>query len=123
MNVFVSLPMHGRSEEEVTQEMRRIFGEFREWNDNAKVFLNKDDHYTLIDNYHKDLPEDAPRLVYLGDSIQKMVLADVIIFAPGWREAKGCRIERLLAQEYDIPYAFFHPSTFRPDDREDMLYV
>lgn len=29
--------------------------------------------------------------------------ADVAVFAPGWQNARGCRIEHQCAEDYDIP--------------------
>jgi len=31
-----------------------------------------------------------------------MADADAVIFAPGWRDARGCRVEHVVASEYDL---------------------
>lgn len=45
---------------------------------------------------------DKPPLETLGRSLEKMAEADAVIFAPGWRNARGCRVEHLAASEYDL---------------------
>ena len=58
----------------------------------------------IIDNYsHPDAPENAGRLWHLGRSIQMMADADLVVFCYGHDDAKGCRVERLVCTEYDIP--------------------
>ena len=37
------------------------------------------------------------------DAERRMADADAVIFAPGWRDARGCRVERLAAAEYGVP--------------------
>lgn len=33
---------------------------------------------------------------------RKALIADAVIFAPGWRDARGCRVEHVVASEYDL---------------------
>ena len=100
MNIFVSQPMNGRLEEDVMLE-RDLY---------VKAFFNKQGLTirtlsTVIDNYHKlNAPANASRLWYLADSLRQMSEADVVIFVPGWRKAKGCKVEMLCCKLYDIPY-------------------
>lgn len=114
MNIFISQPFHERDAEEVMAERERIFSDFRKWNEEAKVFPSNGE-YALIDNYHKQhIPPQAGRLWCLGDSIQLMDKADLVIFAPGWNEAKGCRIEKEVTNAYHIPCTLYVPQTFTP---------
>ena len=43
---------------------------------------------------------DKPAIFYLAKSIEAMVEADVVIFAPDWEQARGCRIEFEIAKAY-----------------------
>lgn len=94
MEVFLSHPMHGLTDEEVMEirsaayrYLKRVYG----------------DDIRLIDNYrHSDAPENAGRLWHLGCSIQQMEKADAIYFCPGWETARGCRIEERIAREYGL---------------------
>jgi hypothetical protein len=38
----------------------------------------------------------------LGKSIELMAHADVAVFCPGWKEARGCRIEHECAVQYGL---------------------
>jgi len=51
------------------------------------------------------LPECSFGPVYcLGESIKLMEDADIAVFAPGWENARGCRIEHKICEEYNIYY-------------------
>lgn len=40
---------------------------------------------------------------YLGESLKLLGTADVTVFAPGWQDYRGCRIEHDAAVAYGIP--------------------
>ena len=69
MKVFISLPMHGRTDEEIKEEMKRGVEYLKNFYKNEEV--------ELIDTFI-DLG-DAPRLAYLGRSIQLMADADLVL--------------------------------------------
>ena len=50
------------------------------------------------------LPSAYDPLWYLGQAITKLAVVDEVIFYPGWHGARGCRIERKVCHEYDIPF-------------------
>ncbi len=97
MKVFISLPMHGRTDEEIKKEMERGLERLKDNYKNEEV--------ELIDTFI-DLG-DAPRLVYLGRSIQLMADADLVLFMPGWNEADGCLVEYSTAIRYGIKTCYF----------------
>ena len=37
-----------------------------------------------------------------GRSVEQMAEADAVIFAPSWKDARGCRCERIIAAEYGL---------------------
>ena len=39
-------------------------------------------------------------MYYLAKSIEAMSEADIVIFANGWEETRGCRIEFEIAKQY-----------------------
>lgn len=93
MNLFISQPMNGKSYEEI-QEIRDVaIAEVKE------IF---DEDINVIDSFIKDAPKDANALWYLGNSILLMSKADVVYFAKGWRNARGCVIENHIANAYDL---------------------
>jgi hypothetical protein len=93
--LFVSVPMKGRTEEEIKasiQKMKKI----------AEIYEGEE--LELIDSYIEDNPpKDSKEAVwYLGESLKKLAQADVFIGindAWGWNE---CYIENDVASRYGI---------------------
>lgn len=56
----------------------------------------------VIDSFYTDFSENANPLEYLARSIADLAKADLVYFADGWENARGCKIERLCAQEYGL---------------------
>lgn len=54
----------------------------------------------IIDSVIQDAPSDAKPIWYLAKSIEFLSKADVVFFAKGWNEARGCKIENRIANEY-----------------------
>ena len=96
MKVFISQPMNGRTEDEVLAERKDICDKFH---------ISDDE---LIDSYEKDysLFKDCNNINvgYLGDSIRLLGYADLVIFAPYWNRANGCKIEHSVCEAYGINY-------------------
>lgn len=69
--------------------------------ENVKKMLTENG--VLIDSFTEGATAKAASLWYLGESIKLLGSADVVVFAPGWENARGCRIERRCAEEYGIP--------------------
>lgn len=85
MKVMISQPMNGLTDEEIkTVREEVIKGINPEWE-----VLN-----TLF-----DVKFDNP-IYYLAKSIEKLAEADIVIFVPGWENARGCKIEYEIAKAY-----------------------
>lgn len=91
--LFISQPMNGKTDEEILAEREKAIGY-------AKKMV-KDD-VEVIDSFFESAPHDANPLWFLGKSIELMSKADVVYFAPGWENARGCKIEHTCAVEYGI---------------------
>lgn len=94
-NLFVSVPMKGRTEEEIKasiQKMKKI----------AEIYEGEE--LELIDSYIEDNPpKDSKEAVwYLGESLKKLAQADVFIGIDEAYDWNGCYIERDTAQRYGI---------------------
>ena len=105
LNIFISQPMHGRSEEEIVKERKEIMQLLGECNPYKKTW---DLH--IIDNLHHEArtwdylpPERAARLYNLGQSISQMADADFVVIAPEYFKANGCVVEYDAAALSDIP--------------------
>ena len=94
MKVFISQPMAYYADNVIEQVREHI----------CELFSIKNED--LIDSFVKTVPEGIKNnsVWCLGDSIRLMATADLVIFAPGWEEARGCRIEHKVCEEYGIPF-------------------
>ena len=56
-----------------------------------------------IESFFQNAPAEARPLWFLGKSLELLATADVAYFAPGWEDARGCRVEHTCAVEYGVP--------------------
>jgi len=100
MKIFISLPMKGKTEQEILEERKRLIADIKERIPEAEII----DSYKLLKDYI--LADDEKNsLKFLGESIKALADADTLFLAKGWEKARGCRIERLCALEYGIGVA------------------
>jgi hypothetical protein len=105
MKVYISQPMAGKSDREIIAE--------REW---IKAYLERkvpkmykegfyqdtyDGVIEIIENFFQGT-EDKP-LKSLAKSLELLAEADLAVFAPGWMNTRGCRIEFDCCKQYGIP--------------------
>lgn len=111
--LFVSVPMKGRTEEEIKasiQKMKKI----------AEIYEGEE--LKLIDSYAKSTPpKDSKEAVwYLGESLKKLARADVFIGICENYDWNGCFIERETAEKYGIK-AYMVPARYVIDDYNVLL--
>lgn len=92
--LFISQPMRDKSNAEILAERNKAI-------EVASKQLNEE--VEVIDSFFKDSPALTNPLLYLAKSLELLATADIACFADGWEQARGCRIERLCAEEYNIP--------------------
>lgn len=91
--LFISQPMRGKTNEEILEVRKKaIESAERELGEKVEV----------IESFFQDAAVNANPLWFLGKSIELLSTADVVFFANGWEEARGCRIENTCAIEYGI---------------------
>lgn len=96
--VFISLPMHGISHEEIERKLEKIRTDYRE-----RLEKGLGDEIEFVDNLNfVPAVENPSRLNYLAGAIDKMASCDVLFLCDGWEEARGCRVEETGAWEYGI---------------------
>ncbi len=93
--LFVSVPMKGRTEEEIKasiQKMKKI----------AEIYEGEE--LELIDSYIKDNPpkDGKEAILFLGESLKKLAQADIFIGINEAYDWNGCYIEREIAERYGI---------------------
>lgn len=91
IKLFISQPMRGRSDEEISTE--------REYVKLAAERILKEE-VMVIDSFFQG--DDMKPLEYLGESLKLLAGADWAWFCEGWEQARGCRIENQSAREYGI---------------------
>lgn len=91
--LFISQPMKGKSDEDILKERDRAIRK-------AEAIVGEP--IEVIDSFFQNAPADARPLWFLGKSLELLSTADVAYFAPGWDEARECKIEHMCAVEYGI---------------------
>lgn len=111
--LFVSVPMKGRTEEEIKtsiQKMKKI----------AEIYEGEE--LELIDSYIEDNPpKDSKEAVwYLGESLKKLAQADVFIGIDDTWDWNRCYIETETANRYGIK-AYVIPARYVIDDYNALV--
>lgn len=91
--LFISQPMNGKTDEEILKVREKAIK-------SAEDKLGE--KVEVIDSFFQNAPHDAKPLWFLGKSLELLSNADVVYFARGWEEARGCKIEHQCAVEYDV---------------------
>ena len=91
--LFISQPMNGKNNEEILavredaiKSVEHLLGE----------------PVVAIDSFFQDAPHDAKPLWFLGKSLELLSTADIVFFAKGWQDARGCKIEHQCAVSYGM---------------------
>lgn len=94
LKVFISQPMKNKTNEEIKLEREEII-EFVK-----SMFFDRE--IEIIDSFFENAPHDAKPLWFLGKSFELLSTADLAVFARGYEEYRGCRLEALAACSYGI---------------------
>ena len=95
MKIFISQPMKNRTIEEIKNERKTI-----------EYWINCQwSNSEILDSIFSDeKPENVNQRVYrLGQSIQLLSQADILVLTGDFRNTDGCLIENLVGEKYDIP--------------------
>lgn len=98
INVFISQPMNGLSMDEIKSTRDKLVDKF-------KRYLKKKDPKTnyivkVLDNLQENAPEYYTHLDYISNDIRIIQWADIIVFANGSNNARGCIVEDLVWYNY-----------------------
>lgn len=88
--VAISQPMNGKTYIQIAEERAVLEAKLSDMG-----FLVID---TVLD-ISQD--EDYNPMRYLGRAIELMADAQIIVFMPGWEQARGCKIEHEIAKAYN----------------------
>ena len=94
--IYVSLPMRGKDSKDIIKAQEEL---------TYQTGLKLGEYVELIRTCWDVGDECASPhpLKCLGQSLECMSMADYVIFGEGWENARGCKIERQCAEQYDIP--------------------
>jgi len=94
--IFLSLPMAGKTEEEIKMDIAAM--------QNRAKHMFPDDEVDFIESLIDEEPPDGcrPGVYFLARSIELMSYADLVIFNKDWEKARGCVIEKMVADKYQI---------------------
>lgn len=96
MKIYISIPITGHDIEEVESDCIWAAGVIQ-----AKG-------HTPVSPLDVSPETDATYARHMGRDIEALLLVDAVLFMPGWRASKGCRLERQAALIYG-KLAFFSP--------------
>lgn len=100
--VFISLPMNGKSDEEIENDLRQA----------EKAYISKNGSKEVL-FCHNHQTDEIPVFVakkeyesvwYLGRALQAMSKCDEVLFYGNWRAARGCVMEHAVCDRYHIPF-------------------
>lgn len=95
--LFISQPMNGKTDEEILLVREKAIKK-------AEELLGE--KVQVIDSFFQHAPHDAKPLWFLAKSLELMSIADIVFFAKGWEEARGCKIEHLCTITYGLEYIY-----------------
>ena len=90
--IFISQPMSGLSIEKIKEDRQRGYEYF-------KSLGVTDKEIEVIDNLQEDA-EDYIATDYLSTDIKLLGRADGVLFLKGWEDARGCKVEYMVAKYY-----------------------
>ena len=90
LKIMISQPMRGKTNEQIRQEREKL------------VKRLEKDNFEVVDTI---ISENAPKncneaIYYLSKSIEFISKVDIVYFMKGWQEARGCKIENKICQDY-----------------------
>lgn len=91
MKVMISQPMNGKTEDIIREERKEL------------VDALTAEGYEVIDTIvANESPEDTDTAIYyLSKAVEFIGKVDMVVFMKGWEKARGCKVEHLVAVEYD----------------------
>ena len=91
--LFISQPMKDKTDDEIKTERKLAIEKAQE---------TVGEEVEVMDSFFENAPHDARPLWFLGKSLELMAGVDVVYFAKGWENARGCKIEHECAVQYGI---------------------
>ena len=98
--IMLSYPMKGKTDEELNQMKHEMINSlFDKFGEEEVIILD-----TIIED-----ADEKSELECFAESIFHLSQADVICMGPGWKSARGCRLEHTIACDYEMPVIYLDP--------------
>lgn len=95
--IFISQPMRNLSDEKIKEERDLALKKFTYFFE--KKYPNET--FKVLDSFFDDFNGNG--IAFLGKSLLDCLSeADIVIFAPNWSSARGCKIEHDVAVAYGL---------------------
>ena len=94
--IFISQPMKGKTDDFIREEREKAIALAKERIGEEAEVLD-----TFFQDFNASEAKNKP-LAFLARSLSFLADADVAVFASGWADARGCRIEHQCAVDYGI---------------------
>ena len=99
---FISQPMAAKTDVEIAAERTMIKERIKREINPAAIFINSVLDREKMKKEIKDKKVKSESLYYLAKSLKLLSTADMAVFATGWEDARGCRVEEMAARQYGI---------------------
>lgn len=100
--IFISMPMRGKTDEQIKLERENAIAIITS-NFSRERFFNNEEIKIIDSLISAEERENLTTVECLGLSISMLGKADYIVIVGDISRAKGCQIEKLVAQLYGIP--------------------
>lgn len=98
MIAMISQPMNGLEDSEIYDKRNAMINKLKKLGyETENTFFNCYDSDYLGE--HRIIQEPV---FYLAKSLEKMAKCDAVCFCVGWDKARGCKIEREVAEKYGL---------------------
>ena len=104
IKVFISQPMKDKTDDQIKEERARAITSIKKL---IKEGGRDENDFEVIESFFEGAPHSAAPAWFLGEGIKLMSKANVIYFVKGWEDARGCQIEKLVAEKYKIGVSIF----------------
>lgn len=97
---MISQPMNGLTDEEIEETRNKAIRHLERLGYKVVNTLFTDEWYS--ESAMRDIGGVNIPLCYLAKSLDNMSLCDIAYFCDGWEDARGCRIEHEVAENYGL---------------------
>lgn len=97
---MISQPMADKSDEEILKQKKDAESQLKQMGYEVIDTLFTED-WSSIENMEKEGITQIP-VKFLAKSIDAMAHCNAVYFCDGWKDARGCRIEHMVAVEYGL---------------------